>query len=92
MRKYKAEKTTKIVRRLEALKRTGDETLTQVAGVIVGMVEFYDRCLASWDKPSEKFSAEDIDVGRKCCNAGLDMADGIVNELRILFLEEEDNS
>lgn len=91
MRKYKAEKTTTIVRRLEALQRTGDETLSQVAGAILKMTEFYDRCLASWDNPADKFSPEEIEVGKKCCHAGLDMADGIVNELRILFLEE-DNS
>lgn len=89
MKKYKAEKTTKIVRRLEALQNTGSEMLAQVAGVIREKVEFYDRCLASWDNPGEKFEAEDIEAGRKCCHAGLNMADDIVNELRILYLKEE---
>ena len=92
MKEYKAEKTTKIVRRLEALQHTGNETLAKVANVIQEKVEFYDRCLASWDNPAEKFSTEDIDVGRKCCNAGLNIAGDIVNELRILFLEEDENS
>lgn len=89
MAKYKAEKTTKMIRRLEALQRTGDETLSQVVKVIMKQVEFYDKCLASWDNPAKKFTPEDIEVGQKCCNAGLDMADGIVNELRILYLKEE---
>jgi hypothetical protein len=88
MKKYKSEKTTKIVRRLEAMQRLGDETLAQVAEVIKGQVEFYDGCLASWDRPAEKFSLEEIELGRKCCHAGLDMAEGIVNELRILYLKE----
>jgi len=88
--KYRSEKTTKIVRQLKALQRIGDETLTEVAGAIKQKVEFYDRCLASWDKPSEKFSPEEIEVGRKCCNAGLNMADDIVNELRILYLKEDE--
>lgn len=88
MRKHKAEKTTKIVRRLDVLKHVGNETLTKIANVIQEKVEFYDHCLASWDKPAEKFSPEEIDVGRKCCNAGLNIAGDIVNELRILFLEE----
>lgn len=82
------EKTTKIIRRLESLQHTGDDTLSQVAGVILEMTTFYDHCLSSWNNPADKFTPEEIEVGKKCCNAGLDMADGIVNELRILFLEK----
>lgn len=92
MKKYKAEKTTKIVRRLDALENVGNETLAKIASVIQEKVEFYDQCLASWDNPGEKFGPEDIEVGRKCCHAGLNIADDIVNELRILFLEEDENS
>lgn len=86
MKIYKSEKTMRIVRILEAL-QCGDETLKQIANIILEKVEFYDTCLKSWDKQSGKFSPEEIDVGKKCCNAGLNMADAIVNELRILFLK-----
>jgi len=88
MKSYKSEKTTRIVTRLFALMYEGNDVLTKVAEIILEKVEFYDRSLASWDKPAERFSSDEIEVGRKCCHAGLDMADSIVNELRILFLKE----
>lgn len=88
MAKYKAEKTERIIRRLEALQHLGDETLTKVALVMKEKVEFYDRCLAGWDNPKLVYGQEQIETSRKCCHAGLDMADAIVNELRILFLKE----
>lgn len=90
MRKHKSEKTTTIVRRLEAMQRLGNETLDQVAEVIKRKVEFYDDCLASWDRAAKKFSMEEIELGRQCCHAGLNMAESIVNGLRILYLKEEE--
>jgi len=88
MKKYKAEKTTRIIRTLESLQHIEDKTLNQVTTVINEKVEFYDNALKSWDKPHESCnSLEDINVGRKCCNAALDMADSIVNELRILYIQ-----
>lgn len=89
MKIYKSEKTMRIIKILEALQcgDCGDETLKQITNIILEKVEFYDVCLKSWDKQNGKFSPEEIDVGKKCCNAGLNMADAIVNELRILFLK-----
>lgn len=89
MTKFKSEKTRDIVSRLDSLQRKGDETLQKVAEVIREKVVFYDTCLKAWDEPSEKFSPEDVKIGRECCHAGINMADSIVNELRILFLKEE---
>lgn len=87
MKAYRSDKTVRIVRILESI-RNEDETLKQVSAIILDKVEFYDRCLRSWDKPSQKYSKGEIEIGRKCCNAGLDMADSIVNELRILYTKE----
>lgn len=86
MKHYKSEKTYEIVRRLEQLQQY-DETLKQVASVILEKLTFYDDCLKSWDRPTDKFSAEEIKTGQLCCNAGINMADIIVNGLRIIFLE-----
>lgn len=85
MKNYRSEKTFRIVRTLERLR--GDETLDKITDIILEKVEFYDKCLKSWDKPFGNYSPEEIEIGKKCCNAGLDMADAIVNELRILFLK-----
>jgi hypothetical protein len=90
MKNYKAEKTTRIMRTLETIQKTNPEntTLIQVIGTIVDKVEFYDHALAGWDNPHEKCNTpEVINIGQKCCNAGLDMADAIVNDLRIAFNE-----
>lgn len=88
MKNYKTEKTTRIVRRLEELQHLENEALHQIAGVILEKVEFYDNCLKSWDTPHERCNnPTNINEGRIACNAGLDMADAIVNELRILYLQ-----
>jgi uncharacterized protein YutE (UPF0331/DUF86 family) len=70
---------------LEQLMASKDITLKTVAKVILEKLNFYDDCLKSWDK-IEKFTPEEIEIGKKCCNAGIDMVDSIVNELRILYL------
>lgn len=86
------EKATRIVNLLEAIegvaKKEEDQTLKVVTEIITEKVKFYDDCVASWHREgiAEKWSAEEIEIGKKCGNAGLDMADSIVNELRILFL------
>ena len=89
MKNYKAEKTTRMMRTLESLvNSTDNETLDQVIKIIIDKVEFYDNCLKSWDNPSKRCNnPEDISRGRTASNAGLDMADAIVNELRILYLQ-----
>lgn len=89
MKHYKLEKTERIARRLETLRHCEDTTLQTVSAVILEKLEFYDACLKSWDKPYGTFSAEEIVIGKKCCSAGIDMADAIVNELRILFIGTE---
>ena len=90
MKNYKAGKTTRIIRTLESLRHVENETLSQITKVIIEKVEFYDNALKSWDNPHKRCDTpEDINIGRKCCNAGLDMADAIVNELRILYLQKE---
>lgn len=83
------EKAIKIERQLNALRGKENDTLTQIASVISEKVAFYDQCVGAWKKPdiSQKWSAEEIDTGIKCGNAGLDMADAIVNELRVLYLK-----
>lgn len=86
--RYKSEKSERIARRLEALQHCENETLSQVSSVMLEKLVFYDSCLESWDKSNEKFTAEEIEIGKKCCNAGIDMADAIVNDLRILFLDQ----
>jgi hypothetical protein len=89
MAQYKSEKTVKVARRLEEIvsQNPQDKTLRKVAGVILEKTEFYDKCLRSWDNASKLLGADEIGLGKKCCNAGLDMAESIVDELRILFLE-----
>jgi len=85
---YRTQKMTRVAGRLEQLRQVGDETLTKVAAVILEKAELYDKCMASWDKPNKsKFNDLDIMLGKAASKAGLDMADSIVNELRILFLE-----
>mgnify|MGYP000947002360 CR=1 FL=1 len=84
---YRSEKTKYAARRLDSLQHCGDDTLTKVSAVILDKLVFYDRCLKSWDTPSGQYTAEYIELSKKCCEAGIDMADAIVNELRILFLE-----
>ena len=87
MKKYRKEKTARIAHTLEQLRKIeNNDTLYLISGVILDKVEFYDHCLESWDNPNGKFSEVEIEVGKKCCMAGLDMADAIVNELRIIFL------
>jgi hypothetical protein len=87
MKKYRCEKTTRITRMLDTITthNSENETLRQVASIIRDKAEFYDGCLASWDNPSEIFGEDDVRLGRKCSEAGLNMADAIVNELRILY-------
>ena len=87
MKSYKSEKTVKIINRLEKLQQK-NKTLEEIATVILEKVESYDKALKSWDNPKGKYSAEEIETGRKCCNAALDMADAIVNDLRIMYLEK----
>ena len=89
LKEYRAEKTTRMMRTLESLvNSTDDETLDQVIKVIIDKVEFYDSCLKSWDNPNPRCdNPESINEGRIGCNGGLDMADAIVNELRILYLQ-----
>lgn len=84
------EKAINIECKLKALRRKGNDTLTQIASVISKKVEFYDQCICSWKKPdvSQKWRAAEIDTGIKCGNAGLDMAGSIVNELETLYLAE----
>lgn len=84
-------KAQRIEQRLEALQRVGDETLKQVAAVILENVKFYEKALQSWERKDieKKWSAKEIELGKKCGNAGLDMADIIVNDLRILYLDQE---
>ena len=89
MKNYSSERTVVMANRLNALRSKEDETLQRVASAILEKVEFYDNCLRSWDNPGEKFSPDEVELGKKCCEAGLNMADSIVNELRILFLEEK---
>lgn len=89
MKKYRSEKTMRMAGKLKALSCKEDETLKQVANIILEKVEFYDRCLASWDSPKKYNNPEDIEAGRMACNAALDMADAIVNELRIFFIDGE---
>ncbi len=91
MKDYKAKKTARIMRTLETIQTTNPEnaTLIQVIGTIVDKVTFYDNALKSWDNPHEKYNnTEDIHSGRIGCNASLDMADAIVNDLRIAFAED----
>lgn len=92
MKKHKSQKTAGIVRLLDEMRTLGNEVLTDVADIMQESVEFYDHCLASWDNPTRKFdgtaySYEEIYRGQECCKAGLNMADSIVNRLRIRFLE-----
>ena len=83
----KSEKAKKIIRRLESFKVVDNATLTTISDIIADKLRFYDHCLKSWDNPTEKFNnTEDISRGRDCCNAGLDIADAIVNEMRIEYL------
>jgi len=89
VKQYKLEKTKSIARRLETLQCRDDETLAQVSAVILEKLEFYDTCLKSWDNPVGTYSADEIETAKKCCNAAIDMADAIVNELRILFIEKK---
>ena len=92
MKQYKLEKTKGIARRLETLRHRDDETLQKISAVILEKLEFYDTCLKSWDNPHGEYGAEQIEVSKKCCNAAIDMADAIVNELRILFIEEKEKA
>ncbi len=92
IKKYKLQKTKIIAGRLEALQGCDDETLAQVSAVILEKLEFYDTCLKSWDNPRGTYSADEIETAKKCCNAAIDMADAIVNELRILFIEEKEKA
>ena len=86
---YRTQKMTRVAGRLEQLRQVGDETLTKVAAVILEKAELYDKCMASWDKPNKsKFNDLDIMLGKAASKAGLDMADSIVNELKILFLQD----
>ena len=88
MKDYRSEKTTRMVSVLKELQQVENETLHQVVEIIIGKVELYDHFLESWDNPNGKFSTDDIDVGKRCSNDGLDMAAAIVNELRILYLNK----
>jgi hypothetical protein len=89
MKTYKAEKTTRMMRTLKTIvNSTDDETLDNVIKIIIDKVEFYDHALSGWDNPHGEYTAEVIETGKKCCNAGLDMADAIVNELRISYLRK----
>ncbi len=91
MKYCETEKANQIARRLGALQQVENETLSQIIKVIAEKVEFYEKALKSWDNPHERVNnPEDINIGRKCCNAGLDMAAAIVNELRILYLQQSD--
>lgn len=88
------EKATRIINLLEAIegvaKKEEDQTLKAVAEIITEKVKFYDDCVASWhrDGIAESWSVEEIEIGKKCGDAGLNMADSIVNELRILYLNK----
>lgn len=89
---YKSEKTTKMIRLLDEMRTLDSDVLADVADIIQLMVEFYDHALACWDNPGAKgdgteYTPEEVTLGKKCCHAGLNMAEGIVNELRIHFLE-----
>ncbi|MDD5411136.1 MAG: hypothetical protein PHF31_06935 [Methylobacter sp.] len=86
---YRTEKALKIANTLERITTSNSsEILAQVSSIIIKEVEFYDGCYKSWDNPSSKFSQGEIEIGRQCCLAGLDMADAIVNELRIMFFKK----
>lgn len=88
LKKYRLEKTARIADRLEKLQKCGDETLRQVSAVILDKLEFYDGCRKAWDDPPASYTPEQINLGKECCDAGINMADSIVNELRIMFLEK----
>ena len=89
MKNYKAEKTTRMMRTLESLvNSTDDETLDSVIKIIIDKVEFYDHALNGWDNPHGEYTTEIIDTAKKCCVSALDMADAIVNELRIIYLKK----
>jgi hypothetical protein len=91
MKIYRTEKATRIVRTLESIvNTTDDETLDCVIKVIIDKIEFYDNAFKSWDNPSSIFSEEQINLGRKCCESGLNMADSITNELRIIYFKKKD--
>lgn len=84
---YKSEKTTKMIRLLDEMRTLDSDVLADVADIIQSMVEFYDHALAVWDNPGAEYTPEEVTLRKKCCDSGLNMAEGIVNELRIHFLE-----
>jgi len=87
-----SEKANDIVKTLEKMKSIkGDTRLKNVMEIIERQVMVYDDALLSWDAERQKkksgFSEEDIFKGESCCNAALDMAEGIINEIRIKYLK-----
>lgn len=90
---YRTEKARRDADRLEAMKELGNETLTEIADIIIKSIRFYDDCMKSWDSPNdkangEKWSAEEIEKGRMCTDSGLNIAGDIVNEMRIKYLQK----
>lgn len=89
MHKKTSEKTATIIKKLDTIKNLDkeNETLMQMVDIIRNKTDFYEICLQSWKTQGveEKWTVEEISTGKKCCKAGLGMAETIANEMRILF-------
>lgn len=72
---------------LDDLPTKNNETLAKMVEIIKDKVDFYEQCVLSWERPGieEKWSQRDIEVGKAACQAGLNMAESIANEMRIEF-------
>lgn len=72
---------------LNAIPTKGNETLSKVIEIITEKVDFYEQCVLGWEQPGieNRWSTHEIEIGKKCGDAGLNMAATIVNEMRIEF-------
>lgn len=86
-------KMMKIEDILQKISAMENDTLKQVAEVILSTATLYDKFLSSWitlENKESKWSAEEIKLGKNCSIAGLDVAYDIVIGLGKLYLSYDD--
>lgn len=77
------QKKLRIKENLKTLQGLGDESMKQVASVMADKVDVYTMLLDSWCENglAERYSLEEIETGKKCCNSAFDIVDSILIEL-----------